>query len=107
MADEGKQVICCKCIVSPSGTFSFAKALNRSVTGSMNDNIHAGKFIREDDLAPSDIGYRLFVKRPFPDAAAILIVAAGQDKTFAVGRERQAIDVRRIGFQLHQQTGRA
>jgi len=58
-ADDGKQFIYRKFIAPSSGTVSFAKALNRSVTGSMNDHIHAVKFVLEDDMAPSDIGYRL------------------------------------------------
>lgn len=58
-ADDGKQFVYRKFITPSSGTVSFAKALNRSVTGSMNDHIHAAKFMLEDDMAPSDIGYRL------------------------------------------------
>ncbi len=58
-ADDGKQFIYRKFIAPSSGTVSFAKALNRSVTGSMNDHIHAAKFMLEDDMAPGDIGYRL------------------------------------------------
>ena len=57
--DDGKQFIYRKSIAPASGTVSFAKALNRSVTGSMNDHIHAAKFMLQDDMAPSDIGYRL------------------------------------------------
>jgi hypothetical protein len=58
-ADDGKQFIYRKFIAPSSETVSFAKALNRSVTGSMNDHIHAAKFMLADDMAPSDIGYRL------------------------------------------------
>lgn len=58
-ADDGKQIFFRKFIAPSSGTVSFAKALNRSVTGSMNDHIRAAKFMLEDDMAPSDIGYRL------------------------------------------------
>ena len=58
-ADDGKQFIYRKFIAPSSGTVSFAKALNRSVTGSMNDHIHAAKFMLADDMAPSDVGYRL------------------------------------------------
>ena len=58
-ADDGKQFVYRKFIAPSSGTVSFAKALNRSVTGSMNDHIHAAKFMLEDDMAPSEIGYRL------------------------------------------------
>lgn len=58
-ADDGKQFLYRKFITPSSETVSFAKALNRSVTGSMNDHIHAAKFMLEDDMAPSDIGCRL------------------------------------------------
>ena len=58
-ADDGKQFIFRKFIAPSSGTVSFAKALNRSVTGSMNDHIQAVKFLLEDDMALGDIGYRL------------------------------------------------
>jgi len=34
-------------------------ALNRSVTGSMNDLIFETKLLLSDDMAPSEIGYRL------------------------------------------------
>ena len=56
-ADDGQQFIYRKFIAPSSGTVSFAKALNRSVTGSMNDHIHAAKFLLADDMAPSEIGY--------------------------------------------------
>ncbi|WDI39867.1 DUF6933 domain-containing protein [Bremerella sp. P1] len=58
-ADDGQQFIYRKFIAPSSETVSFAKALNRSVTGSMNDHIHAAKCMLEDDMAPSEIGYRL------------------------------------------------
>jgi len=53
------QFIYRKFIAPSAGTVSFAKALNRSVTGSMNDHIHAAKFMLADDMAPTEIGYRL------------------------------------------------
>lgn len=58
-ADDGQQFIYRKFIAPSSETVSFAKALNRSVTGSMNDHIHGAKFMLADDMAPSEIGYRL------------------------------------------------
>jgi len=46
--------------VSPSiATVSFAKSLNRSVTGSMVDHIHAAKFMIDDGIALCEIGCRL------------------------------------------------
>jgi hypothetical protein len=58
-ADDGQQFIYGKFIAPSAGTVSFAKALNRSVTGSMNDHIHAAKFMLADDMAPGEIGNRL------------------------------------------------
>ena len=38
----------------------FAKALDRSVTGSMNDLIkHAAAWLAEGDVSPFDVGFRL------------------------------------------------
>lgn len=59
MEDDGQEFVYRKFIAPASGSVSFAKALNRSVTGSMNDHIHAAKFMLADDMAPSEIGYRL------------------------------------------------
>tara|TARA_R110002072_G_scaffold302996_1_gene490915 strand:+ start:34547 stop:34915 length:369 start_codon:yes stop_codon:yes gene_type:complete len=42
-ADDGQQFIYRKFIAPSSGTVSFAKGLSRSVTGSMNDHVHAGR----------------------------------------------------------------
>ena len=58
-ADDGQQFIYRKFTAPSAGTVSFAKALNRSVTVSMNDHSHAAKFMIEDGRAPSEIGYRL------------------------------------------------
>ena len=47
-------------IAPSSGTISFAKALNRSVTGSMNDMIyHARMWLIEEELSPFDVGFKL------------------------------------------------
>lgn len=40
-------------------TIDFSKALNRSVTGSMNDLIHLAKFDIVDGLSLTDVSYRL------------------------------------------------
>ena len=58
-ADNGQQFIYRKFIEPSAGTVRFAKALNRSVTGSMTDHIHAAKFMLENDMAPNEIGYHL------------------------------------------------
>lgn len=58
-ADDGQQFIFRKFIAPSTATVRFAKALNRSVTGSMNDHIQAAKFLIDDGMALSDIGYQL------------------------------------------------
>jgi hypothetical protein len=47
-------------LVPASGSVHFAKALDRSVTGSMNDMIkHARYFLTQDGQSPLDVGFRL------------------------------------------------
>ncbi len=47
-------------IAPASATVQFAKALNRSVTGSMNDMIkHAAYWLAKGDVSPFEIGSRL------------------------------------------------
>lgn len=60
MQDDGQQFAYRKFVAPNSGTVQFAKALNRSVTGSMNDLInHATYWLAEDDLSPHDLGFKL------------------------------------------------
>lgn len=58
-ADDGQQFIYRKFIAPSSGTISYAGASNRTVTGSMNEHVHTAKFMLEDDVPPSEIGYQL------------------------------------------------
>ena len=60
MEDDGQQFAYRKFIAPASGTISFAKALNRSVTGSMNELIGAAQmYLIEDDMAPHEVGFKL------------------------------------------------
>ena len=60
MEDDGQQFVYSKFIAPASGTVSFAKALNRSVTGSMNELIMAARmYLIEDDISPNEVGFRL------------------------------------------------
>jgi len=60
MQDDGQQFAYRKFIATPSGTSQFAKSLNRSITGSINDLInHATYWLAEDELSPHDLGFRL------------------------------------------------
>lgn len=57
---DGQAFVYQKFIAPSSATVSFAKALNRSVTGSMNDMIyHAQMWLIEQDLSPFDVGFKL------------------------------------------------
>lgn len=58
-ADDGQQFVYRRFIGPSSETVRFAKALNRSVTGSMNELIEEAKRYLLDDMAPSEVGYRL------------------------------------------------
>jgi hypothetical protein len=60
MEDDGQQFAYRKVIAPASVTVSFAKTLNRSVTGSMNELIgRAQMYLVEDDLSPHEVGFKL------------------------------------------------
>ena len=60
MQNDGQQFIYRRFIAPASGTISFAKALDRSVTGSMNDLVlHAKMWLIERELSPIDVGFKL------------------------------------------------
>jgi hypothetical protein len=60
MEDDGYGAAYERFIAPASATVQFAKALNRSVTGSMNDMTkHAASWLAEGDVAPCEIGSRL------------------------------------------------
>ena len=60
MVDDGQEFIYRRFIAPATGTVRFSKALNRSVTGSMNDLVyHAKMWLTEGDLSPFDTSFRL------------------------------------------------
>jgi len=60
MESDGQEFVYRRFIAPASGTVQFAKALDRSVTGSMNDLINQAMcLLAEDDLSPHDLGFRL------------------------------------------------
>lgn len=60
MGGDGQESVYLRFIAPTSGTVRFAKALNRSVTGSMNDLIRfATACLIEDELSPYDVGFKL------------------------------------------------
>jgi hypothetical protein len=57
---DGRGAVFERYIAPASATIRFAKALNRSVTGSINDMTrHAAYWLAEGDASPSEIGSRL------------------------------------------------
>ena len=60
MAADGQEGVYERLVAPLSGSLRFAKALNRSVTGSMNDMTkHAASWLAEGDVSPAEIGSRL------------------------------------------------
>jgi hypothetical protein len=60
MEDDGQAFTYQRMIVPACSSVRFAKALNRSVTGSMNDLIlHATDWLTEGNLSPHDVGFKL------------------------------------------------
>jgi hypothetical protein len=60
MEYDGQSFAYAKFVTPESGTISFAKALNRSVTGSMNDMIRCATiWLIEEELSPFDVGFKL------------------------------------------------
>ena len=60
MVDDGLEFIFQRLVAPTTQTVRFASALNRSVTGSMNDLIyHAQMWLTEGDLSPFDASFKL------------------------------------------------
>lgn len=60
MESDGHGLIYHRFIVPATGLVHFAKALDRSVTGSMNDLVKQATFLLADgEVAPSEVGFRL------------------------------------------------
>ena len=82
MEDDGQEFVYRRFIVPASESVQFAKALDRSVTGSMNDLIrHATAWLAEGDLSPHDLGFRL---------NDTLLSALARSGSFPYGRPREA-----------------
>jgi hypothetical protein len=60
MEGDGQAFAYHRFIVPSCGTVRFAKALNRSVTSSINDLIfHATVWLTEGEMSPYDVGFKL------------------------------------------------
>ena len=82
MQDDGLEFVYQRFIAPASASVRFAKALNRSVTGSINELIQqAAAWLAEGDQSPHDVGVRL---------NDILPSTLAQSKLASYGRPRDA-----------------
>ena len=82
MEDDGQQFVYQRFIAPATETVAFFKALNGSVTGSMNDLInHAKVWLSEGELSPHDVGFKL---------NNVLLSALARSKTDFYGKPREA-----------------
>lgn len=82
MEDDGQAFVYQKFIAPVSGTVSFAKALNRKVTGSMYELVMAATHSLESgEVAPSDVGF---------DLNDLLLSAIASEEDRGYGRPKEA-----------------
>jgi hypothetical protein len=82
MEADGQEFVYHRFIVPATASVCFAKALDRSVTGSMNDLVkHATYWLAQGDISPFDVGFRL---------NDILLSALARSESFPYGTPRDA-----------------
>lgn len=82
MEDDGQAFAYQRFIAPASATVSFAKALNRSVTGSMTELVKSAQYaLEEDEISPHDLGFEL---------NDILLSALARSKTDFYWKPREA-----------------
>jgi hypothetical protein len=82
LEDDGLAFLYQRFIAPASAAARFAKALDRSVTGSMNDLInHAKAWLTEGELSPFDVGFKL---------NDVLLSALAGIEAFPYGKPREA-----------------
>jgi hypothetical protein len=82
MEQDGQSFVYQRLIAPTSGRFRFAKALDRTATGSMNELVKFAKFwLEQGELPPFDIGFKL---------NDILLSALASSKADAYGKPREA-----------------
>jgi hypothetical protein len=91
LEDDGQAFVYRRLIAPASGTVQFARALDRSVTGSMNELIaHATGLLVEGELSPFDVGSRL---------NNVLLSAIAVSGTEKYGTPRDAFKAMASGFE--------
>jgi hypothetical protein len=82
MDADGQAFVYQRFIAPTSGSVRLAKALDRSVTGSINELVKFATFwLAEGDIAPHEVGFRL---------NDILLSALGQRRTDSYGKPKEA-----------------
>jgi hypothetical protein len=82
MEDDRQGAVYRRFVAPASASVCFARALDRSVTGSVNDLVrHAAAWLAGGDLSPHEVGVRL---------NDILLSALGRGKSPPYGRPREA-----------------
>lgn len=81
LADDGQQFVFRRFIAPATGTVQFAKALNRTITSSMNELILSATAWLEDGISPYEVGFRL---------NTVLLSAIAQEKKAKYGVPREA-----------------
>ena len=96
MEDDGLESVYLHHIAPASGRVGFAKALNRPVTGSMNDLIRfATACLVEDELSPHAVGFKL---------NDFLLSAIAQSKSEKYGKPREAFQTMIATIESEQST---
>ena len=91
MEHDGLEFIHRRLIAPVSGSVRFAGALDRTVTGSMNDLInHAKALLVEGESSPFDVGFRL---------NDVLLSAIAPSKAEKYGKPREALKSMSIGIE--------
>jgi hypothetical protein len=81
MEDDGQAFVYHRFIAPAGSTVRFARALDRAVTGSMNELIvHATALLAEGELSPYDVGFRL-------NDVLLSAIAAGEKEKYGKPRE--------------------
>ena len=83
MEDDGKERVYEQHIIPATGSVTFAKSLNRSVIGSMNELVMAADAVLSDDVAPHSVG-------TFLNDFHLSAIAADGDHGY--GRPREAFE---------------
>ncbi len=82
MENDGQSFVYQRLIVPTSGNVRFAKALDRSVTGSINELVKfATYYLQDDDMSPIEVGFKL---------NDVLLSALGSSKSDPYGKPNEA-----------------